>query len=96
MKFRLFSTLMMWAAGLVGGIVSAPTAQAQTETYPSRPITLLVPAAAGGTTDLAARMISEPLSKAFGQQVVVDNRPGETAPLPRPQSRAPSPTAIRC
>jgi tripartite-type tricarboxylate transporter receptor subunit TctC len=76
MKFRLFSTLMMWAAGLVGGIVSAPAAQAQTEAYPSRPITMIVPAAAGGTTDLAARMISEPLSKAFGQQVVVDNRPG--------------------
>ncbi|MNT10288.1 Tripartite tricarboxylate transporter family receptor [compost metagenome] len=39
-------------------------------------MTLVVSAAAGGTTDLAARMISEPLAKALGQPVVVDNRPG--------------------
>jgi tripartite-type tricarboxylate transporter receptor subunit TctC len=78
MKLRQIPKLMIWTAGLAtcGGIVSAPVAHAQAEAYPSRPITLLVPAAAGGTTDLAARMISEPLSKAFGQQVVVDNRPG--------------------
>jgi tripartite-type tricarboxylate transporter receptor subunit TctC len=60
---------------ILNGVVSAP-AQAQAEAYPSRPITMIVPAAAGGTTDLAARMITEPLSKALGQQVVVDNRPG--------------------
>jgi tripartite-type tricarboxylate transporter receptor subunit TctC len=76
MKFRRFNNLVMLSGFLIcNGIVSAP-AQAQAEAYPSRLITMIVPAAAGGTTDLAARMIAEPLSRALGQQVVVDNRPG--------------------
>jgi tripartite-type tricarboxylate transporter receptor subunit TctC len=78
MKLRQIPKLMIWAAGLAvcGAIVLTPAAHAQTEAYPSRPIMLIVPSAAGGTTDLSARMISEALSKALGQQVVVDNRPG--------------------
>ncbi len=60
----------------VAGLTLATAAQAQDSSYPNRPVMLVVSAAAGGTTDLAARLISEPLSKALGQSVVVDNKPG--------------------
>ncbi len=46
------------------------------EQYPSRPITIVVPITAGTTIDILARLYAEKLSKHFGQQVVVANRPG--------------------
>src|SRR5262245_3630593 len=44
--------------------------------YPTRPITLVVPYAAGGGNDLLARIASEKMSKTLGQQIVIENRPG--------------------
>ena len=44
--------------------------------YPSKPIRLIVPLTAGGPTDILARLIAQPLGDSFGQQVVIDNRPG--------------------
>jgi tripartite-type tricarboxylate transporter receptor subunit TctC len=51
-------------------------ATAHCETYPSRPITLLVPAAAGGGNDTVARTVAERMSRILGQQIVIENRPG--------------------
>ena len=59
--------------GLTG--LAAATAIAQ-EAFPSRPITIVVPYPAGGTSDAQVRMIQEPLSKLLGQPIVVDNKPG--------------------
>ena len=56
-------------------LVAGPAVLAQGK-YPQRPITLVVPTAPGGSTDFTARLIVEPLSRALGQPVIVDNKPG--------------------
>jgi tripartite-type tricarboxylate transporter receptor subunit TctC len=55
-------------------VVASPAVRAQT--YPSRQITLIVPFAAGGSNDVVGRAIGKKLSEAWGQPVVVENRPG--------------------
>ncbi|HZP78378.1 MAG TPA: tripartite tricarboxylate transporter substrate binding protein [Pseudolabrys sp.] len=61
-------------AGLGAACLTGNTAGA--ETYPSRPITVLVPFAAGGGVDLIARLLTQPLQKSLGQPVIVENMTG--------------------
>src|SRR5437879_9457934 len=49
---------------------------AQAQDYPSRPITLIVPYAAGGGNDVMARTAAEKMSKTLGQQIIIENRGG--------------------
>lgn len=57
-------------------VLAAGAGVARAETYPARPITLIVPYSAGGGTDIMARLVANELSKMWGQPVIVDNRPG--------------------
>ncbi|CAM3376110.1 Bug family tripartite tricarboxylate transporter substrate binding protein [Cupriavidus taiwanensis] len=60
-------------ATAIAGFAGAAHAQGG---YPTKPITLIVPFSAGGTTDILARIVGLQLGKALGQPVVIDNRPG--------------------
>src|SRR5262249_6365978 len=57
-------------------LLALATETAQAQTYPTRPIRVIVPQPPGGGFDLVARVIAEPLAKLMGNPVVVDNRPG--------------------
>ncbi|MDQ8001892.1 MAG: tripartite tricarboxylate transporter substrate binding protein [Bordetella sp.] len=64
-------TLLLAAAALLA--TGAAPAQ---DRYPSRPITLIVPQAAGGTNDIVGRVVGQKMAEVMGASVVVDNRPG--------------------
>ena len=70
-----FVRTAMAATSIIGAAFAwCPAASAQP--YPSRPIHIIVPFAAGGITDVIGRALGQRLAEAFGQQVVVENKPG--------------------
>jgi tripartite-type tricarboxylate transporter receptor subunit TctC len=69
-----FRALALLAFAAAATLIQAGPANA--ETYPSRPITLVVPQAAGGTNDIVGRLVGQKLGEVLNASVVVDNRPG--------------------
>jgi tripartite-type tricarboxylate transporter receptor subunit TctC len=63
------------AAVLVSALIPAAAA-AQATSYPTKPVTIIVPAAPGGVTDALARTLAQRFTEAWGQQVIVENKPG--------------------
>src|SRR5262249_57259321 len=63
---------------LMAGAAVLPAAQriAKAQAYPTRPITIIVPFAPGGGTDVSARLVGEHMSRTLGQQFVIENFPG--------------------
>src|SRR5208282_1010831 len=74
MKSRLHS--MVRIVGVVAALIALAAAPGWAQGDPSRPIRSLVPYAAGGIADIAARIVGGKLTEAWGQQVLVENRPG--------------------
>ena len=61
--------------GVLTAIIFASSAQAQTD-FPNKPVTIVVPFAAGGPTDVVTRILADELSRVWNQQVLVENKPG--------------------
>jgi tripartite-type tricarboxylate transporter receptor subunit TctC len=63
-------------ARLIAAALLVAPAALWAQGFPDKPIRLVIPYAAGGTTDIMARVLQEPLQKSLGQTIVVDNKPG--------------------
>ena len=80
---RRFSSLVSrWLlAGLMGGAAAMATTGTWAQTYPNKPIRIIVPAGSGDSCDILARLVAPKLTERLGQPVVIDNRAGSAGQL---------------
>lgn len=72
---------LVWLTAAIGAAGTVATTAARANTYPNKNIVMLVPYPPGGGTDAVGRLIGERLSKAFGHNVIVENKPGASGLL---------------
>lgn len=70
------SRRLIFASAFLGFLAMAIQPSAMAQTYPTKPIKMIVPFPAGGTTDIVARIVAQKMSESMGQAVTVDNRGG--------------------
>ena len=75
-RFGRLCGRLLFPALALGALVAAPIAGAAPASYPSKPVTLMVAFAPGGMGDVSVRMLAEPLQKALGQPMVIENKGG--------------------
>ncbi|HEU0062940.1 MAG TPA: tripartite tricarboxylate transporter substrate binding protein [Hyphomicrobiaceae bacterium] len=68
-------------AVIIAGLIALAPAAAWAQAYPVKPVTMVVPWPAGGSTDIVMRTISEAAAKHLGQPIVIDNKPGASGTL---------------
>jgi len=68
--------MKIWMSAAIAALVVLPAPRAEAQTYPAKPIRMIVPFAPGGPNDVIGRVVAQKVSELIGQPVVVENRPG--------------------